>query len=833
MEIPALKKTAIWGFLLFLVTSFFPPQPASAQASAACNAGYAGSNWMILECSPGFATAHDWIKIYSRAGFDSSQSWQGNLDTTNSIWIFEPASQSWASLIVDFHQEADGLVADLYDDGNWDDEVSYQLQGGVPVVTENAGHWSLRVIAKDGWWIHDDIVNYNLDLLVDSKMQAAFGDDGREYLSEAGVLKTDGQVDFQIHVRDLDRDGRPDYEWRQNRYPFPEDPRVVGIGRTQIIANTEDDELPPEEGVFWPYLSHKIGGYGKGRPGLPPIQVDWKTASIMQVAEFIRGRGEPGSYSIYSRERVQEGKTTTTDFETPFAFYDLANARDGYTDLNIRFGNLAPFANETLGVNVTPLNDIQYVWDQTHTQRWDYQVGLAGRQTIDEVIQFPEFSVRTVPYAKLPEWVTSQSWDAATFVQVENPDYNNEIVWGWSTAIGSDAVRREYLSGISDTPPVEDFSNPSYGLRGEYAFDYHSRPVLYFSPVDRKLHLLKAQAGTFRLDNRRTIQYQNLGGDYINQWIFLENGQPDKRIFFGSGYLLYGDTSSVKLTRSTVSPSVFTTLPPRNHAEWLKLGQTLLQNKPAFAPDDVNAMLAQFGEADGSITGASWRDLRLIKGGFRFILTLQKGFSVTGEDLLGIKDQASGDYEVTYDGSFHLLPFTPADIQLSFVPAQPAGDAPTNYMDNDQQVIVHNAGQEDVPQVQVSLFMEPPGQELEEMDPQTVTVLAGESRTVHLAWTPDSTGPWKLWARARWVDDSLTYHTSVTPEQVVQVQPAQQTSLEQELSAFGVIAPWQVLLLLGGLAMMAGLAGWTITQMLAREAQARQQPGEAQEGGRQ
>ena len=462
-----MKKTVLCSLILLFVIAILLPQPVFAQAAEECNAGYSGSNWMILECSPGFATPHDWIKIYSRAGFDSSQPWQSNLDYTNSIWLFQPASQYWTSLIIDFHQEAEGLVADFYDDGNGDDEVSYQLQGGVPAVTENAGHWSLRVIARDGWWTKGGIVNYNLDLLVDSKMKANFVEDMRLYLAEDGTLKTDGTVDFEIHVRDTDRDGRPDYEWRQNRYPLPEDPRVMGIIRTEIIANTEDDELAPEDGVFWPYLSHKVGAYNKGYPGLPPIQVDWKIASIVQVAEFIRARSEPGSYSIYSRERVQEGKTTTTDFETPFAFYDLANARDGFTDLNIRFGVLAPFANETDQKNSTPLNDIQYVWDQYHTQQWDYQVGLAGRQTIDEVIQFPEFSIHTVPYAKLPEWVTSQTWDVATFVQVEETHYyNNEIVWGWNTMINSDAVRRKYLAGTMDTPPLEDFSNPELRFTG-------------------------------------------------------------------------------------------------------------------------------------------------------------------------------------------------------------------------------------------------------------------------------------------------------------------------------------------------------------------------------
>ena len=282
-----------------------------------------------------------------------------------------------------------------------------------------------------------------------------------------------------------------------------------------------------------------------------------------------------------------------------------------------------------------------------------------------------------------------------------------------------------------------------------------------------------------------------------------------------------------------MSPAVFTTLPPRNRAEWLKLGAELEQNKPNFAPEDFNAMLAQFGEADASITSANWRNLRVTNTGFRFILILQKGFRVSGEDLLGISDRAPGQYAVTYDGSFHLVPYTPADILISFAPARPAGDAPTNYMDSDQQVIVHNAGQEDVQQVQVSLVMAPPGQQVKWTESQTVTVLAGESKTVHLAWIPGSSGPWKLWARARWVDNSHAYHTSVTSERVLDVQAAQQTGLQQELSAFGVIAPWQVLLLLAGLAVMAGLAGWTITQMLGREAQARQQPGEAQEGGRQ
>jgi hypothetical protein len=103
------------------------------------------------------------------------------------------------------------------------------------------------------------------------------------------------------------------------------------------------------------------------------------------------------------------------------------------------------------------------------------------------------------------------------------------------------------------------------------------------------------------------------------------------------------------------------------------------------------------------------------------------------------------------------------------------------------------------------------------MDPQTVNLLAGESRTVHLQWTPDIPGAWKLWARARWVDDHSKYHTSVTAEKVVKVQAAQETSRQQELSAFGVVAPWQVLLLLAGMATVTGLTGWVLTRPPGKE----------------
>jgi len=794
------------GLVVVFLVSCLAPQLALAQTEEECSASYPESNWMVLDCLPGFATSHDRISVYRESGFDDTGPWQSNLDYSHSIWLFDVGARERASLILHFHEEADGLVADLYDDGDGDGQVHYGLQGSTPIVTENNGTWSLRVIARDGWWTQGDTVNFNLDLLVDGVMKAAYVDDLRLPLANAGRLSTDGTVDHEVYVRDLDRDGKPDYEWRQNRYPLPEDPRVSGHVRTEISANTQGDEPLFQEGVFWPLLSRQVGSYIKGRGGPPPIQVDWGNASIVQIAEFVMSSIEPGNYRIYSRVRVLEGETTTTEFENPFAMYDLAHAGDGYPDLNIRFSIIPPFANEAAGLNATPVNDIQYAWDQYHMQHWDYQVGLAGRQTIDEVVQFPEFSVRVVPYGQLPEWVTSQTWDVATFVQVEkSPFYNSEIVWEWNTSIGSDAVRREYLAGISDTPPVDDFTDLQAGFRGEYAFDYDSRPVLYFSPVDSKLHLLGAHAGIFRLDENRTIRYRNLGGDHINQWTLLENDQPAQSLFFHSGWLVFDDGTTLRLGRLEVPPYLFTTLPPRNHDEWAELGADLEQKRPTFAPDDFEAMFAQFDSPAIEIEGAALRDCRVTPQGFRFILDLQPGFSVVSDhEGWGSRLTAAGAHAVSFDGAaWDIRPATPAAVGAGELIVGELGE-PVRALDwTAIEVLLENDGLEDAHDLAVKALLSGPDAEQQVLTTMVSLLQAQGSQQVTWDWSPPVAGAWQVRIEA----GSAPGSAGGLPRQVLvradlYVQPASVPSPEWLLS-LGSASPPAILTLLGSLAVLA------------------------------
>ncbi len=122
-------------------------------------------------------------------------------------------------------------------------------------------------------------------------------------------------------------------------------------------------------------------------------------------------------------------------------------------------------------------------------------------------------------------------------------------------------------------------------------------------------------------------------------------------------------------------------------------------------------------------------------------------------------------------------------------------------------------GLQDAAQVRVSLGMIGPGQEIAWTVPQTVTVLAGETAPVIFPWAPASPGEWKLLAQARLLDHEGAPIKSVAVEQVVEVLPAEQTTFSQELSAFGLVQPWQVAGLVVALLLAAALTAWAFSRL--------------------
>lgn len=732
--------------------------------------GRAGN--VVLDMSPGFVFKHDRITVYANNHrFDSRRPWQENVTYEDETWIFDAGAQGRASLIIVYHRDGQALVADLYGDQTGDGQVTYTLQNGRPQVTEGSRFvndttpWTVRVVAPEGWWFKGGIINYNLDIQVDGPVLVTFGSE-----VFADQLKTDGKVDYEVYVRDADHDGRPDYELR-NAYPPVSS--TSGVYRSVLIVNRREGDKPAENFIFWPYLgsSGPLKGYAGGTlptdilydtegrayglvkdygASFPPIQVEWSMARINYVGEFVASRATEKNWFTQSISPIKLHQLNEPNFENPFAFYDLAGDNDGYPEMEVRIEYNPPndpFFDD--GNFPSPIEAIRYSWDQFNRRQWDFKVGLIGRQVLDGIVQFPDLSVRTIPYDELPYWVTDKGWNSVDFVAVEGTSY-------WTTegiyeSLGATLETRDkYVSGLSSTPPEPDFAGWPTGLRGEYNLDLQGQPFLYFSPVDRKLHLLKAQAGIWRIDGTREIRYDSLGGDYIRKWTLLEEGKVVKSLYVANDYIIFADNSRVQILQTKALPALFTTLPPRNQDEWARLGTQLENHKPTFPPDDFLAMLGQFKGPQARLTNASLKALRVTPDGFRFILDLRPGFAEDDpESVIGLRNLQAGTYLVTFDGrAFSMRPLTPP--QLAVQTLSLSDPSPATLDTINATAVIRNTGLEDAENVPVTFYVTPTdkaGGIPIPLGTVTTTVLSGQTLSVSQPWTPASGGEWKVSAK--------------------------------------------------------------------------------------
>ncbi len=789
---------------------------AHAQTPGAdgCDGLVVSGRELVIDCSPGFATDHDLIRLYSEDGFEPDLPWREQLNDSNSVWMYEVGHPARVALIIRFERVDGHLIAELYDDGDGDGAVGYVFRSNMPEITENNGLPTVKVIANDGWWTRGDRVNFNLDILVDGPVRGNWWP-GLTHLLDGQTLRTDDRVDFEIHVRDLDGDGRPDYEWRQDRSPLPEDPRLSGQYRTEIVASPRDDELPVSGSLFWPHLSRVLHAYRKGyNQSLPPIQVDWARARLLEVSEFVASRGRPANYFIYSINRVVEGRANDTNFESPFAFYDLANAGDGWPDASIRM--LVTRPDEVPGPpGGPPVSLVQMSWDQWHSHSWDYQVSLLGRPPIDESIKFPEFTINAVPPEDLHEWVTGRSWDVAAFVQVERqPYWTTEHVYEWTLEAGDQAlVASQYLTGVSDAPPIEAFSEIPVGFRGEYALDLAAKPLLYMSPLDRKLHLRGAQAGVWNVDGYTEVRYQDLDQDgYLDRWAYSQDGTLRRQLIRSAGYLILADENGVRLCRCEVEPSLFETLPPGDHAQWLRLGTLLAQYAGSPLPGDFAAMAAQFRGPGTELAGASLDGFRTMEGGFRFELYLRPDVVVREDaNSLGVADLAPGAYLVTYDGRLSVQPLTAPRITMD-----PAGLAfdnlPVQAAWTTVRATIRNAGLQDAVSLPVRLLAATEDAEPETLTQQEVSVPGTSETVLEAHWWPKVAGGWKVWVQA---DASRTQSDGLVLDPLaslnVTVLPAAMPHMVQVPGPYdGVRLAWPVFLLLGATLVAALSILWMV-----------------------
>jgi hypothetical protein len=736
---------------------------------------------------------------------------EAGTDMQDDLWLFDVGNHGRYPIAVQFARQGEQLTAQIYQDQDGDGSVAIGERDGHTVVTE-PGFPSITVIALDGFWQRDGRLAPNFDFTVDDHVLATFT--GERYQT---AVKNDGKSDVVIRVRGPHDGDSRSYDWRNVYAPVP---ASWGIYRTTLMVREQGQE-PPFQPVFpWYLLGGTYGSmsdYGEGtlptlpligagdhpygivKPygqSFPPIQVNWQAGRIAYIGEFVASRGSDTNWFTYSIKRVEPGKVTEPNFESPFAYYDLAADNDSVPELSVRAERIV--ADDHY---VPPqwrgriYQQIRYSWEQQQGQGWSYKLGLLGRNPIDGQVQFPEFSLQTVPYEQFPTWVTTHSWDIATFAAVERGWYDStEGVYSWDP---SGALRDQYYAGGS--PPSNAFKSIDYGVRGEYSLHSGTQPYLYFSPVDARLHLAGASQGLYNVDGNRRVVYQSLAGDgFIDSWQVFDGDQAVAQLVQRPGALLYAGDGRVTLLKADVPKETFRTLPPTSHDEWVTLGQQLDAHKRNLTGDDLGAMFGQFSGQRLALSGGALSDLRMTDTGFRFILDLQPGFSPGNFPVSGITEP--GRYVLDYDdttGRFTAQPSSPPALSIEAVDA---AARPTAFEPVRVSITLANGGLEDAQTVPLIVTATRSGSSPRAITQQTVDLLGPEQKVVPVSWTPPGPGDWMVTARLYQAGGAVdkTAHVTVAAPPVPSWQSVATVGWPKTLSLAYIVA------LLGLIALPAG-----------------------------
>jgi len=709
----------------------------------------------IILCS--FATEGDRIDVFDGArDMVASDDWQQAADFDNDAWVFDAGGRGRASLIIVFTTQGDQHIATLYDDRDGDGKVSYRLDGKLVIIQESP-FWTARVVASGSWYNADGSLNRNLLIQADGPI----GTNGLDTDYALDAQLHDGTVDLQSEARIGAGAAIQGYSLTQSFSPVR-----GGIPRTIIRANAPGYSPPEVRGfVFWPHLGPSPYSPSGAWEIVPALRMDWATARIDRykgLNDIVQQVPPERGWRVYSQVPVSRGAINHLDFENPFAFYDLASDGDGWPELIVRHTYTPPGRVwYQLGEHYVRATDprvtrriVRYTWDQDNDRYWDYKLGLFGQSEVTTTVSFPDFDIISLPYDRLPWVLTNEPhWAGATFVQVEGQaEASPEGVYEWDEISW---LTRQRIFGIGDRMD-EGMNDIRTHFRGDYWVGAPQQARLYLSGVDRKLHLLGAEAGVWNIDGSRRIRYQDLDEDgYVDQWVmtaqFFEFGpeEPVMSLQMARGMLVYGGLGHVKLLRQQVAPSLLESLPPRDHAEWQALGAALERYRRDFGSLDLVDMLDQFGGPAMEITGAELEDFRLTADGFRFALHLRPGFVVAGEaNEPALSNLPPGSYLVTYDGAFRAQPLTSPHIVLPAAEFFTDPAAPGQMSWATVKATLHNTGLRDVTGLPVRLYAALEGREPYLLGESRVSVPGAGTFKLSQSWAPMQPGRWTFWLEA-------------------------------------------------------------------------------------
>lgn len=713
-----------------------------------------------------FASPSDRVLVFDGGGdMAVSEDWRTATDFENDTWVFDVGGDGRAELIVQFSRpDASAVEARIFDDVDGDGAVAFHVGAGTAnaVITES-GAPMLTVTSWPSWTRPDGGLNYNLRIVQDGTFGGQEG--APEFLRS---MRRDGRPDHEWILADEDGDGIPEHRIGRMLLPTPE---TSGLHRMGIQVNS-GRVRPRENGValFWPLLGRSAADRtGNYFDTAPTIDVDWTTARVQDAG--IVGYPIEHGFHVNAINYLRPDIRNIPNFENAMAYYDLDGDRDHRPELMVRHRYYE--AGDRHGENVVPAsNEIRYSWTERNPNGliWDYKLGLAGRHVITDTVTIGGYDLAMVPHERLPTWVTERAWDLATFVAREGAGYaSSEGIYEWApiedkstdivqidgltsgSQLSSAAV--PYIRGSIATPPRGKFSGMRTGFRGEYAFEYGIRPMLYLSPVDRRVHLLRAEGGIWQVNPTSVVQYADDNRDgWIDAWTYLQvdaEGRiaQTRELHVLDDLTVYGDAEQVVLRQASVPPSTFEVVAPTTgeQVQALRIATEALGEQPG--PGDLRQMQQQFEGAEQRIGGAQLRDFRrLAGGGYRFVMTVGAGHVAEGDGPLDVSGLAPGEYVVasTADGAVSIVPITEPSLTLEAWGESEGGRWLAADTSGLIRIVLTNLGLRDANDLTLRLERISDQGTVTPLGELPVDVLAGEPLQVALPWPPAPSGHWTI-----------------------------------------------------------------------------------------
>jgi hypothetical protein len=516
----------------------------------------------------------------------------------------------------------------------------------------------ITLTTEDGTWLHDGNPNYNLEVMVSGPIIASWLAD-----RFAGRVAK-GENLITILVRDREKDGVPDWDLRRVLPAF----EGSGFLRANYAERTCKTPTEIDKGVspLWPYVA--LGGaegfeqpYNSNRL-VPPIRVDWRQGRVTAFGETVTVRNQKCSYAFYSISPVALGELNSTNFESPFAFYDFSDQVTNFPNLLLRTDHFPAQDRWSIGLGGAELKGIplsvdfervRYSWrNDVGDGFWDYKIEVLGFHpyTYETPIGDGIAHIDTPPYEEMPSWVVNQRWPVTTFMDAEgNPYRSSEGIYEWAP----DELGITYLIGMTDEPKLEVFHNIRAGFRGEYRYRQDLLPHLYFSSVDNRFHLLGADGGRWDIGGGPFIEVENLSrGLHIDHWTLHDiDGEAQEHLYDLGDYLLYTDGEELRFKATNESRVLLTAIPPHDKASWQEFVKLDEQYDPLRRdPLEMASWLEAFQGATLSLQGMNLGDLHIEGDTFRFVLEVTGSASSSGDlNVPELQGLAPGTYVVSYD----------------------------------------------------------------------------------------------------------------------------------------------------------------------------------------